>query len=87
MQSSSNERRNKMNNYYLNNNKQSIYAGGNYEVHKQECDYCYPSADNFEKLGIFSNEMEAVYFAKITHQDKAQKIDGCKYCCPNAHKN
>lgn len=70
--------------YYLNLNAQS---NGDHEIHKEICPYYfkYKNGFNFELLGAFSNELEAVKYARIRHQ--SIKIDGCAYCCPNAHKN
>lgn len=70
-------------NYYLNLNAQ--YNGG-HEVHKESCYYyyMYKVGSNFELLGAFSNEIEAVKYAKAKHP--SFKIDGCAYCCPRAHK-
>lgn len=70
--------------YYLNLNAQS---NGDHEIHKETCPYYYKNKNgfNFELLGAFSNELEAVKYARIKHP--SFKIDGCAYCCPNAHKN
>lgn len=70
-------------NYYLNLNAQ--YNGGP-EVHKESCYYyyMYKAGSNFELLGAFSNEIDAVKYAKAKHP--SFKIDGCAYCCPRAHK-
>ena len=53
-------------NYYLNLNAQS---NGDHEVHKESCYYyyMYKSGYNFELLGAFSNELEAVRYARIKH--------------------
>ena len=73
-----------MMNYYLNFNAQS---NGDHEVHKETCPYYYKYkfGFNFELLGAFNNELEAIRRAKIKHPNF--RIDGCAYCCPNAHKN
>ena len=70
-------------NYYLYLNAQ--YNGG-HEVHKESCYYyyMYKAGSNFELLGAFSNEIDAVKYAKAKHP--SFKIDGCAYCCPRAHK-
>lgn len=70
-------------NYYLNLNAQ--YNGG-HEVHKESCYYyyMYKAGSNFELLGAFSNEIDAVKYAKAKHP--SFKIDGCAYCCLRAHK-
>lgn len=70
-------------NYYLNLNAQ--YNGG-HEVHKESCYYyyMYKAGSSFELLGAFSNEIDAVKYAKAKHP--SFKIDGCAYCCPRAHK-
>ena len=71
-------------NYYLNLNAQ---RNGDHEVHKESCPYYYnyKSGFNFELLGAFYNELEAVRYAKIKRP--YFRIDGCAYCCPNAHKS
>lgn len=68
-------------NYYLNLNAQS---NGDHEVHKESCYYyyMYKSGYNFELLGAFSNELEAVRYARIKYP--IFKIDGCAYCCSTA---
>ena len=73
-----------MTNYYLNLNAQS---NDDHEVHKETCYYYYKykSGYNFEYLGAFYNEMEAVNYARKTHPNL--RIDGCAYCCPNAHRH
>lgn len=70
-------------NYYLNLNAQS---SGEHEVHKKSCYYyyMYNSGFNFELLGAFSNEIDAVRYARMKHP--TFKIDGCAYCCPIAHR-
>lgn len=70
-------------NYYLNLNAQS---SGEHEVHKESCYYycMYKSGYNFELLGAFSNEIEAVRYARMKHP--TFRIDGCAYCCPAAHR-
>lgn len=40
---------------------------------------------NLELLGAFSNELEAVRYARIKHP--TFKIDGCAYCCSAAHRS
>ena len=45
--------------------------------------YMFKSGYNFELLGAFSNEMEAVSYARMKHP--TFRIDGCAYCCPDAH--
>lgn len=72
-----------MTNYYLNLNAQS---NGDHEVHKESCYYyyMYKSGHNFELLGSFNNEIDAVNYAKIKHPE--YKIDGCAHCCSKAHR-
>ncbi len=70
--------------YYLNLNAQS---NGDHEVHKETCYYYYEYKNqyNFELLGAFSNDIEAVNYARFKHPNF--RIDGCAYCCPNAHRH
>lgn len=70
-------------NYYLNLNAQS---NGEHEIHKESCYYyyMYKSGYNFELLGTFFNENDAVRYAKQKYP--IFKIDGCAYCCRNIHK-
>ena len=72
-----------MSNYYLNLNAQS---NGEHEVHKENCYYyyMYRAGYNFELLGAFNNEIEAVKYARIKHPTFT--IDGCAYCCPAANR-
>ncbi len=72
-----------MTNYYLNLNAQS---NGEHEVHKESCYYyyMYKTGHNFELLGVFNNEIDAVNYAKMKHP--TLKVDGCAYCCPAAHR-
>ena len=71
-----------MANYYLNLNAQS---NGDHEVHKDTCQYyfLYVRGYNFELLGSFYSEIDAVRYARSKHPNL--KIDGCKFCCPRAH--
>ena len=70
--------------YYINKNKQPIEKGGNYEVHKETCQYYYKyiSGDNFIYLGDFNSPSEAIRYAKNKYSNDAKDIDGCAYCCP-----
>lgn len=73
-----------MTKFYLNLNAQS---NGDHEVHKENCYYykMFKSGHNFELLGSFINEQAAVKYAKQKHP--TFRIDGCAYCCPNAHRS
>jgi len=73
-----------MTKFYLNLHSQS---NGDHEVHKEPCDYYknFKSGSNFEFLGTFSNEIDAVKYAKQKYS--TFKIDGCAYCCPKAHRS
>ena len=44
----------------------------------------YKTGHNFELLGVFNNEIDAVNYAKMKHP--TLKVDGCAYCCPAAHR-
>ena len=66
--------------YYLNTNAQ---ASGEYEIHKYGCKYC-GNTYNFAFLGHFSNDKDALLFAKRCYPQF--KIDGCAYCCNSIHK-
>lgn len=63
--------------YYVNTNAQST---GEHEVHKSTCSWL-PDAENRIYLGEFSDGKEAVKAAKKYYS----KVDGCYYCCPEAH--
>lgn len=68
-----------MSKYYVNN--QSTYpSSGEHEVHKEGC-FWMPS--NRTYIGEFYNETDAV--RSCQNSNPTLKIDGCKYCCPNAH--
>ena len=70
-----------MNTYYVNNNP-TYNPGYHHEVH---------TAEHARQLGItskiclgsFSDEIQAVNYAKSVHYSDA---DGCATCCPRAHK-
>jgi len=70
-------------NYYLNKNAQS---NGDHEIHKESCYYyyMYKGGYNFELIGAFSNEYEAMRYARYKYP--YLRIDGCAYCCPNIHQ-
>ena len=70
-------------NYYLNLNAQS---NGDHEIHKESCPYyyIYKNGNNFEYLGSYSNDYDALRHAKIKHPNL--EIDGCAYCCSLIHK-
>ncbi len=72
-----------MNNYYLNKNAQS---NGDHEIHKESCYYyyMYKGGYNFELLGAFSTEFEAIRYARRKYP--YLRIDGCAYCCPSIHQ-
>ena len=74
--------------YYLNRNPQPSYNGGNYEIHKENCQYYYKyiSGGNFIYLGIFYSDVDALNYAKRQYQNIANKIDGCAYCCRSIHR-
>lgn len=70
--------------YYINLNAQS---NGDHEVHKETCYYylAFKSGSNFKYIGTFSNEVAAVRYAKTQYPN--YRVDGCSYCCSNAHKH
>ena len=71
-------------NYYLNLNAQS---NGDHEIHKGTCYYyyTYKNGYNFELLGAFQRDVDALNYAKRKHP--SLKIDGCSYCCPSIHNH
>lgn len=74
--------------YYLNSNPQPNHAGGNYEIHKETCQYYYKHVygDNFKYLGIFYSDIDVLLSAKRQYPSIANRIDGCAYCCHSIHK-
>jgi len=74
--------------YYLNSTSQPIYNGGNYEIHKETCQYYYKYASgvNFIYLGIFYNDVDALNVAKRQYPNATNRIDGCAYYCHSIHK-
>lgn len=66
-----------MHNYYVNRNVQPT---GEHEVHKEGC-YRMPELENQLYLGCFFNANDAVIEAKKYFYD----VDGCYYCCEEAH--
>ncbi|MBQ9313676.1 MAG: hypothetical protein IJ220_01555 [Clostridia bacterium] len=64
--------------YYVNKNSQST---GEHEVHKEGC-YRMPLTQNQIFLGYFPNANYAVREAKRYFDN----VDGCYYCCSEAHR-
>lgn len=64
--------------YRLNLNRQ---ANGDYEVHKDDCNY-YPK-QNYDDLGTFSSCEPAVAEARKKHPYK--QINGCYWCSKPCH--
>lgn len=64
--------------YYVNRNEQET---GEHEVHKYGC-YRMPQLQNKIFLGYFLNAKDAVREAKRYYNN----VDGCYYCCSEAHK-
>ena len=69
---------NNMDIYYINKNND---GKGYNEVHTSNCNYL-PEEKNRIYLGVFSDEIQAVNYAKA----KGYNADGCYYCCPKAHR-
>lgn len=69
--------------YYLNLNAQ---PNGEHEIHKENCYfyYMYTKGYNFELLGMFNDELEALTYAKLKYP--TFKIDSCAYCCPSTNR-
>ena len=63
--------------YYVNKNAQST---GEHEVHRNDC-HRLPDVENRLFLGYFTNGIDAVKAAKLYYS----KVDGCYYCCKEAH--
>lgn len=63
--------------YYVNTNAQT---DGTHEVHRSDCSWL-PDTENRLCLGSFNNGNEAVKAAKKYYRD----VDGCFYCCREAH--
>lgn len=74
--------------YYLNSNLQPSDVGGNFEIHKETCQYHYKNiyGGNFIYLGIYYNDIDALNVAKRQYPNAANKIDGCAYCCRSIHR-
>lgn len=66
-------------NYYVNKNAQE---DGTHEVHRQDCLWM-PDAENRIYLGVFNNGKDAVNAAKNYYDD----VDGCYFCCREAHND
>lgn len=65
--------------YYVNN--ESTYpSSGEHEVHK---DGCFLMPHNRKYIGDYANENDAVKACQ--NVNPKLRIDGCKWCCPNAH--
>ena len=67
--------------YYYINNDQTQNPGWHHEVHTEE-HAKELGINNKTYLGYFSDEIEAVQAGKRIYSD----ADGCKNCCPRAHK-
>ena len=67
--------------YYFVNQNQTSNPGWHHEVHTNEC-YWGKMVTDRRELGYFNNGVEAVNAAKYYYSD----ADGCKDCCPEAHK-
>lgn len=66
--------------YYVNNNP-TLNPGYHHEVHTEtHADELGIKSKTY--VGLFSNEIDAVYEAKSIYRD----ADGCAICCPYAHK-
>lgn len=65
--------------YYVNNNAQ---ANDDHEVHRSDCQWL-PDAENRTYLGEFNNAVDAVKKAREFYN----KVDGCYYCCKEAHRS
>ena len=63
--------------YYVNKIAQPT---GEHEVHASSCRYL-PSVENRICLGFFANGKDAVREAKKHYSN----VDGCFFCCPEAH--
>ena len=63
--------------YYVNKIAQPT---DEHEVHASSCRYL-PSVENRICLGFFANGKDAVREAKRYYSN----VDGCFYCCPEAH--
>ena len=72
-----------MTRYYLNLNAQD---NGDHEIHKESClyYYLYKNGNNFEFLGSFYSDNDALRCAKNKHPN--MRIDGCAYCCQSIHR-
>lgn len=68
-----------MKNYYINLNRQST---GEHEIHTDKCIF-FSSIVNKKYLGIFNNAIEAKEYALSIGYTV---VDGCFYCCSEAHK-
>lgn len=66
--------------YYINNN-QTTNPGFHHEVHTQEHAEKL-NIRNKKPLGWFTDEIAAVQAGKRCFPD----ADGCKICCPKAHR-
>lgn len=67
--------------YYCVNKKQTTNPGLHHEVHTHE-HARQLNIGEVINLGWFSNENDAVRYAKIYYRD----ADGCAICCPKAHQ-
>ena len=66
--------------YYINNN-QTLNPGWHHEVHTLH-HANQLGIQSKQLVGLYDHEIEAVHAAKKIYYD----ADGCKSCCPLAHK-
>ena len=67
--------------YYIINTNATLNPGFHHEVHTQEHADMLGVRDRIN-LGWFADEVAAVAYAKRYYSD----ADGCKTCCPRAHR-
>ena len=67
--------------YYVNNDA-TRNPGYHHEVHTSE-HVAQLGIRNTTRLGLYNDEIAAVAAAKVYYYSDA---DGCKICCPKAHK-
>ena len=68
-------------NYYIINKNATLNPGFHHEVHTREHADKLNIRDRIN-LGWFADEIAAVAYAKSHYSD----ADGCKTCCPRAHR-
>ena len=72
--------------YILNKNQQGSKSGSHYELHNASANCGHlPDSANQLPVGNFDSCGPAMAEAKHRYPEKADRIDGCFFCCKPCH--